>query len=89
MTTPTTPAHPAWCTRNDCAEHGEHRSRTMSATPCGDDLSIRLALAQVTHPAARPRIVIGIDGQIFDLSIGQTRTLGWLLRRIITKVNEE
>ena len=60
----------------------------MSATSSDDDLSIRLALAQVTHPAARPRIVIGIDGQVFDLSIGQTRTLGWLLRRIIAKVNE-
>ena len=88
MIAPTVPAHPAWCARNDYTEHGEHRSRSMSATSCNEDPSIRLALAQVTHPAARPHLIIGIDGQVFNLSIDQTRTLGWLLRRIIAKVNE-
>lgn len=88
MTAPIALIHPAWCARRDCAEHGEHRSRSMSATSSTDDLTIRLALAQVTHPAAQPRLVIGIGGHVFDLSIGQTRTLAWLLRRIITKIHE-
>lgn len=76
--------HPIWCQRRDCAPRGEHRSRSMTATPSGTDgVTLRLALAQTIHPAAGVRIMLGIDGQIVELSVGQARTLGWLLRRIV------
>lgn len=85
---PTATAHPTWCAQRDCVERGEHRSRTLSATSSPEDLAIRLALAQVIHPAARPRVTIGIDGQIFDVSTSQVRVLGWLLRRIIASLHD-
>jgi hypothetical protein len=90
-TDPTTvTTHPIWCLRRDCAEHGEHRSRSMTATPSGTDgVTVRVSLAQTVHPAAGVRIALGVDGVIVELSVSQVRTLGWLLRRIVSMIGHD
>jgi hypothetical protein len=34
------------------------------------------------------RIALGVDGVIVELSVSQVRTLGWLLRRIVSMIGE-
>jgi hypothetical protein len=62
----------------------------MTATPSGTDgVTVRVSLAQTVHPAAGVRIALGVDGVIVELSVSQVRTLGWLLRRIVSMIRED
>ncbi|MGC4889204.1 hypothetical protein [Micromonospora sp. DT227] len=76
--------HPRWCDRHDCAQRGEHRSRTSEInTSRPEAYLVAVALVQAGHAAAEPVVILSATddtgGAQVALSIAQVRALRYRL----------